>query len=214
MRTFETPLGKIKFKHLGHASLLIEWSGQNIFVDPYSEVCNFSQQPKADLILVTHHHFDHLDPKALKEIVQESTLYIASVIAAKELPGATPLAQGESTTYKGIEIEAKFAYNIVQKNEEGNPFHPKGEGNGYLLNFGGFKLYIAGDTELIPEMEQLGEIDLAFIPKNLPYTMSDDMFVEAVELIRPKQLFAYHYFEIDPQKLREKMPKGVELLNR
>lgn len=214
MKRFETPLGDLEIKHLGHASLLIEWNGENIFVDPYSEVCDYSKQPEAHLILITHHHYDHLDHSALKEIVTPKTKIISSVIASKELPTATALAQGESSSYKGVEIEARYAYNIVNKNDEGNPFHPRGEGNGYILNFGGYRLYIAGDSELIPEMEELGEIDLAFIPKNLPYTMSDPMFIEAIKIIKPKQLYAYHYFEIDPEALRAQMPKGVELLNR
>lgn len=214
MNRFTTPLGEIAIKIYGHASLLIEWEGRAIFVDPYSEVYDYSKAPKADLVLLTHHHYDHFDPEALKEITTDKTLYVTNAGCKEGLPQATVVTQGESYNYEGIEIEVVYAYNIVNKNDEGNPFHPRGEGNGYILNFGAFRLYIAGDTELIPEMSQLGEIDLAFIPKNLPYTMSDPMFIEAVGVIKPKQLFAYHYFEIDAEKLRGEMPEGVELLNR
>lgn len=213
MNRFSTPLGEIEIKIFGHASLLIKWNGKNIFVDPYSEVANYSLEPEAHLVLLTHHHFDHLDQEALKHIVNEQTVFVATKTCKEQLPQANAIAQGESFNYEGIEIIAVYAYNIQNKNDQGEPFHPRGVGNGYILNFKGYRLYIAGDTELIPEMKELGEIDLAFMPKNLPYTMSDQMFVEAVKTVMPKQLFAIHYFEIDVPKLKAMMPKGVALLN-
>lgn len=213
MKRFKTPLGDIEITILGHASLIINWEGKLIYIDPYSEVADFSNRAVADLVLLTHHHYDHLDPDALKHIVGAKTTFVTSRGCKEELPQANVLLQGESYSFNGVVIEAVYAYNIVNKNDDGAPFHPRGEGNGYILNFGNFRLYIAGDTELIPEMANLGALDLAFLPKNLPYTMSDQMFVEAVKVVRPKQLFAYHYFEIEPDKLRALMPQGVELLN-
>lgn len=213
MNKFKTPLGEIQIEILGHASLIIKWNGKNIFVDPYSEVADYSQQPQAHLVLLTHHHYDHLDHEALKDIVNEQTVFITSKGCKEELPQANAITQGDSFNYEGIEITAVYAYNILNKNEQGDPFHPRGEGNGYILNFNGYRVYVAGDTEHIPEMKELGVIDLAFMPKNLPYTMSDAMFVEAVKTVMPKQLFAIHYFEIDVPKLKKMMPKGVELLN-
>lgn len=213
MKKFNTPLGEIKIDVLGHASLFMQWKGKNIYVDPYSEVADYSKLPSADFVLLTHHHFDHLDKEALKHIVNEQTLFVTNRGCKAELPQANALTQGDSYNYEGIEITAVYAYNIVNKNEQGEPFHPRGEGNGYILDFNGYRLYIAGDTEHIPEMKELGEIDLAFMPKNLPYTMSDQMFIEAVKTVMPKQLFAIHYFEIDVPKLKEMMPQGVELLN-
>lgn len=111
------------------------------------------------------------------------------------------LENGASVRLKGIEITATAAYNVENKRDNGHPFHIKGEGNGYLLNMGGFKIYIAGDTELIPEMEVAKGVDIAFLPKNQPYTLSDERFVEAANLIMPKNLYPIHYFELDPSKL-------------
>jgi len=214
MYKFNTPLGEIKVKILGHASLFIEWNGKNIFVDPYSEVADYSKEPSADLVLLTHHHYDHLDKEALKYILKKESIVVATKICKEELSQVNALTQGDTFNYKGIDITAVYAYNIKNKNDQGEPFHPRGEGNGYILDFNGYRLYIAGDTEHIPEMKELGEIDLAFMPKNLPYTMSDQMFAEAVKTVMPKQLFAIHYFEIDVPKLKAMMPQGVELLNK
>ncbi|MFA5714072.1 MAG: MBL fold metallo-hydrolase [Bacteroidales bacterium] len=214
MFKFITPLGEIAIILLGHASLLIEWEEKKIFVDPYSEVADFSLQPKADLILLTHHHYDHLDMDAINKIATDKTVFVSNQSCKGTLPHTNVLRQGEKFTYEQIEIKAVYAYNIVNKRDDGHPFHPRGEGNGYILNFGGYRLYIAGDTELIPEMNSLGEIDLAFLPKNLPYTMSDEMFINAVNVIMPKNLFAYHFFEIDIPRLKASMPQGVILHNK
>lgn len=211
MGKFITPLGEIAILVLGHASILIQWEGKNIFVDPYSKVADYSRQPKADLVLLTHHHYDHLDQSALKHIVTDKTLFVTSLIAGKDIKGATKLPQGGEYNYEGVNIKAVYAYNIEHKRDDGKPFHPRGEGNGYILNFGGYRVYIAGDTEMIPEMKNLGETDLAFLPKNLPYTMSDEQFIEAVKLIKPKNLYPYHYFELDAKKIESKLPAGVKL---
>ncbi|MDP3451941.1 MAG: MBL fold metallo-hydrolase [Bacteroidales bacterium] len=214
MYKFTTPLGDISVLLMGHASLLINWQERNIFVDPYSNVADYSKQPQADLVLLTHHHYDHLDEDALKHIVNEKTIFVTSGGCKGTIKEANVIAPGMSFNYKDITIEAVYAYNILNRKEDGEPFHPRGEGNGYILNFGGYRVYIAGDTELIPEMRELGEIDLAFLPKNLPYTMSDEMFIEAVKTIMPKNLFAYHYFKIDTERLTEQMPEGVHFQNR
>jgi L-ascorbate metabolism protein UlaG (beta-lactamase superfamily) len=214
MTRFTTPIGEIAIQHLGHASLLIQWEGKNIFVDPYSEVADYSLQPKADLILLTHHHYDHLDNKALVHIDSERTVYITSVEAAKSIHGANALKQGDSFNYEGIVINAVYAYNIENRRDDGLPFHPRGEGNGYIMDFGGYIIYIAGDTEIIPEMKELGKIDLAFLPKNLPYTMSDEMFIKAVNLIKPAKVFPYHFFELDKESLMSKMPEGVVMITQ
>lgn len=214
MNIFSTPAGDVKVTHLGHASLLIEWNGKSIYTDPYSEAADFSGRHLADLVLLTHHHYDHLDKKALENIVGPETLFVTNRGCKEEIKSANVLVPGESYNYEGIDIKAVYAYNIVNKNEKGNPFHPKGEGNGYVLDFGGYRMYVAGDTELIPEMKELGEIDVAYLPKNLPYTMSDSMFLEAVKMIAPKQVYAYHYFEIDRDALAASIPENIELLNK
>jgi L-ascorbate metabolism protein UlaG (beta-lactamase superfamily) len=213
MYNFTTPLGEIAVNLLGHASLLFKWQGKNIFVDPYSNVADFSLQPKADLVLLTHHHYDHLDEEALKEIVTDNTIFVTNSGCKETLPKANVLKQGDEFIFDRIGIKAVYAYNMINKREDGMPYHPRGEGNGYILDFGGYRVYIAGDTELIPEMRELGVIDLAFLPKNLPYTMSDDMFIEAAKTIKPANLFAYHFFKIDIDKLKANLPAGVRLHN-
>jgi len=204
-----TPLGEIAIIILGHASLLIQWEGRNIFIDPYSEVADYSVQPKADLVLITHQHSDHLDKSALKHITDERTTIVTSLAAQRELKNSKGLKQGDEFDYNGIKIKAVYAYNILQRRDDGKPYHLRGEGNGYVLDFGGFKVYIAGDTELIPEMKELGAVDIAFLPKNLPYTMSDQMFIDAVKTIMPRNLYAYHYFEMNEAAIKSKLPKGV-----
>lgn len=214
MSKFITPLGTISIIILGHASLLIQWEGKNIFVDPYSKVTNYVNQPKADLVLITHQHSDHLDVGAIKQIAAEKTLYITNLAAQNSINGARSMKQGDEYDYNGVKIKAVYAYNINQKRDDGQPFHLRGEGNGYILDFGGYRVYIAGDTELIPEMKELGTIDIAFLPKNLPYTMSDDMFIEAVKVIMPKVLFPYHYFKLDEEAIKAKLPEGVTMYTK
>lgn len=119
------------------------------------------------------------------------------------------LNNGDKIKVKGIEIEATPAYNIHNKRDNGKPFHIKGEGNGYLLNMGGFTIYMAGDTEFIPEMAGAKGVDIAFLPKNLPYTLSDDEFIKAANFIKPKNLYPVHYFEIDPEILYKGLAPGI-----
>jgi len=213
MFRFTTPLGDIAITLLGHASLIIQWNEKYIFVDPYSNVADYSKQPKADLILLTHHHYDHLDEDALKEIVTDKSVFVTSLGCKESLPQANVLTPGESFTYNELKIEAVYAYNIINMREDGSPYHPRGEGNGYILNFGEYRVYIAGDSEITPEMREIKNIDIAFLPKNLPYTMSDQMFIEAAWALKPKNLFAYHFFNLELEYLKSKMPQGVVLRN-
>jgi len=214
MAKFVTPLGKIEIKIIGHSSVLIEWDGHKIITDPYSEIADYTKQPVADLILITHDHYDHLDLKALKPITGVETIIVSTPTVAKILNNVIALKQGESYEYFSMTITATYAYNIKQKNENGQPFHPRGVGNGYVLNFGGYKVYFAGDTEAIPEMKELGNIDIAFLPKNLPFTMSDDMFIEAVKIVKPHNLCPYHYFELNEAALNKRLPEGVAMFVR
>lgn len=186
------------------------WAGRRSTPDPYSQVCSFAGLPKASLVLITHDHYDHLDPEALRPILTSSTTVIANPDAAAQLEGAISLRNGEMTSWKGIAIKALPAYNTTGRNPDGEFFHPRGVGNGYLLDFDGFRVYVAGDTEFIPEMSACCGVDVAFLPKNLPYTMSDEMFVEAARFISPKVLYPYHYFEVDIDSLRRALP-GIEV---
>ena len=113
------------------------------------------------------------------------------------------MKNGDVKTVKGIEVKAVPAYNIVHKRANGEPFHPKGVGNGYVVTFGDKKIYIAGDTENIPEMKELSGIDCAFLPMNVPYTMTPKMVAEAVKMFNPKILYPYHFGNTDVNELVE-----------
>ena len=211
MAKFVTPLGNINVTIIGHASVMIDWNGRKIITDPYGEIADYTKLPVMDLILITHDHYDHLDPVALRPITGDKTIIISTPAVAKILKGVRILRQGETYEFFGVHITATYAYNINQRNEKGELFHPKGVGNGYILDFGGFKLYFAGDTELIPEMRDLGTIDVTFLPKNLPFTMSDDMFIDAVNVIKPHNVCPYHYFHLDVNALKKRLPTEVKM---
>lgn len=207
---YDTPIGKVTITPIAHGAVCIEFKGKVIQVDPYSEVSDYSQQPAADLVLITHDHYDHLDRPALENIVKPGTKFISTKLVAEQLPDVEVVSNGDATEWEGVRIEAVPAYNIKREREPGHVFHPKGEGNGYVLNFGDFRIYIAGDTENIPEMSRLGKIDVAFLPKNLPFTMTDDEFVEAAKIVNPKVLYPYHYSKVNKAWLAEKLP-GIEI---
>lgn len=209
MNSYKTPLGELKVKVFGHASLLFQINGKNIYVDPYSEVTDYTGMDEADLILSTHDHYDHYDPKAFNEILATDTAFIVSESIGKVDHRYIPLANGDSCEWDGIKIYALPAYNIERRNEDGNHFHPKGFGNGYLFDFGGYKVYVAGDTEPIEEMKELQKLDIAFLPKNLPYTMTDDEFVGLANQLKPAVLYPIHYFEIDYPALSARLDKDI-----
>lgn len=190
--TFSGPGGQVKVTCLGHASLLLTWKGKVVAIDPWSKVADYRTLPKADLVLITHHHFDHLDPAAVKAVSGPNTVLIASPMVVKSLGRGRALANGQSTQAIGIKISAVPAYNILHKRPSGEPWHVKGQGNGYVLDMGGTRVYVAGDTELVPAMKNLGRLDAAFLPVLLPYTMDPAMAAEAARLIAPKVLYPYH----------------------
>ena len=216
--SFETDLlptsaGDLSITFLGHASLLIVFNGKNIFVDPFGQVADYSSLPKADIILSTHEHFDHLDPKALEAIRTPATIMVLNPPGARQVGGAISMRNGDRKTVAGLNIEAVPAYNIVHKREDGQPFHPKSVGNGYILTFGDMRVYVAGDTENIPEMQHLKDIDVAFLPMNLPYTMTPEMVADAARTIKPHILYPYHYGNTDVSKLVDllKQERGIEV---
>jgi L-ascorbate metabolism protein UlaG (beta-lactamase superfamily) len=196
-----TSKGDLEIVFLGHASLIMTFEGKTIHVDPYGDVADYKTLPKADLILVTHDHFDHLDPQAFKAILKQDTQIVGSKACASKLAGAILLANGESRTVLGLAIEAVPAYNIAHKRPDGQPFHPKGAGNGYVIAFGDKRVYVAGDTENTPEMNALKGIDIAFLPMNLPYTMSPEQVADAAKAFRPKILYPYHFGDTDTSRL-------------
>jgi L-ascorbate metabolism protein UlaG (beta-lactamase superfamily) len=192
-----TTLGDLEIAFLGHGSLMMTFDGKIIHVDPYGDVADYGSLAKADLVLVTHEHFDHMDPKALQAILKPDTIIVGAKACAGRLPKAVILANGETRTVLGLSIEAVPAYNIEHKRPDGNPFHPKGTGNGYIITFGDTRVYVAGDTENTPEMKALKSIDVAFLPMNLPYTMTPEMVADAALAFHPKILYPYHFGETD-----------------
>jgi L-ascorbate metabolism protein UlaG (beta-lactamase superfamily) len=202
--TVNTSAGDLIITFIGHGTLMITFDSKVIHVDPFSRLADYSTLPDADLVLITHQHRDHLDSKALGEIAGHSTVIVANRAAAESLNGkARVLSNGEELTAIGLPIRAVPAYNLVHKRDNGEPFHPKGRDNGYVVTFGDKKVYIAGDTENVPEMAELGEVEVAFIPANLPYTMTPEMFANAAKMVKPRILYPYHYGETDTGKLLE-----------
>lgn len=213
MDNYNTPLGVINITYIGHASLMIEWKGKHLYFDPYSDAGSFKHRPAADMIFITHNHSDHYDQTAYSLIETKDTIFIVSDNVGKVNQNYIVLKNNESYTYEGLQISAVPAYNINHRNNAGALFHPCGVGNGYVLDFGGFRLYIAGDTELIPEMKNLSDIDIAFLPKNLPYTMSDEEFITAANRIHPKYLYPIHFFELKTANLLPQLDGGITLID-
>jgi L-ascorbate metabolism protein UlaG (beta-lactamase superfamily) len=198
-----TSAGDLAITFLGHGSLLLVFQGKNIYVDVSGEVADYSKLPKADIVLFTHEHSDHLDPQALSLVRAEETALVYTEACARQVGGGIVMRNGDRQTVAGIPVDAVPAYNLVHKRENGQPFHPKGAGNGYILTFGDTRLYVAGDTENIPEMKALKDIAIAFLPMNLPYTMNPEMVVDAARAFCPHILYPYHYGKTDTQKLVE-----------
>ena len=197
----KTSAGNLEITFIGHASLMFTFDGKVIHVDPYGVLADYSKMPKADMILVTHSHRDHLDPKALEQIRTEKTIIVAPKSCAATVAGAVIMENGDIQDLDGLRIEAVPAYNMVHMRSPGVPYHPKGEGNGYVITFGDVRVYVAGDTENTPEMKALKDIDIAFLPMNLPYTMTPEMVADAVKAFKPRILYPYHYGETDTSTL-------------
>jgi len=211
--TIITSAGNLEITFIGHASLIFTFNNKVIHVDPFSRLADYSQFPKADIILITHHHGDHFDLNAIEKIKKENTVVILTKLCAENFDGGIVMNNGDIEETNGIKIEAVPAYNIVHKRDNGEPFHPKGEGNGYVITFGDKKVYVAGDTENTPEMKDMKEIDIAFLPMNLPYTMTPEMVADAAKSFKPKILYPYHYGDTDVSIITDLMKevKGVEV---
>jgi len=198
-----TSQGDLKITFIAHGTLYFTFGGRIIHIDPVGRYADYSGLPKADLILVTHEHGDHLDTEVIKLLSTEKTdlVFTQKCMDTVNIPNGIVMKNGETKTIQGIQIEAVPAYNMKHMRSPGNPFHPKGEGNGYVLTFGDKRIYIAGDTENIPEMKELTDIEVAFLPMNLPYTMTPEMVADAAKAFKPRILYPYHYGNTDPQKL-------------
>lgn len=209
----KTSAGDVKMYFINHGTLMFTFNDLVIHVDPVSRAADYSTLPKADLILVTHQHGDHLDKTAIQKISKPDTKLLLTKSCYDEIKMGQVMKNGETETWNGIRIEAVPAYNIKHTRDNGDPFHPKGIGNGYVIDFGDKRVYIGGDTENIPEMKNLTNIDVAFLPMNLPYTMTPEMVADAVSLFHPKILYPYHFGQTDTNELVKLLgdDEGTEL---
>jgi L-ascorbate metabolism protein UlaG (beta-lactamase superfamily) len=190
---------------------MFNFGGKVIHVDPVGQYADYGKLPKADLVLLTHEHYDHLDPKAVELLRKPDTKMVVNEAGASQVTGGVVLKNGETKTVAGLKIEAVPAYNLMHLRQPGVPFHPKGIGNGYLITFGDKKVYVAGDTENTPEMKALTGIDIAFLPMNLPYTMTPEMVADAARAFKPKVLYPYHFGSTDTTRLVDLLKDRPEI---
>ncbi len=206
---FVTKGGKqVKLHALMHSSIRIEYDGRTIYVDPVTQLrerkVDYTTMPKADIILVTHEHFDHYDTAAIRQLTTDKTKLIMNPRCVELYGSGTAMKNGDKRRLaEGITLVAVPAYNTTEGHLQ---FHPKGRDNGYILNIGSLRLYIAGDTEDIPEMADVKDIDIAFLPCNQPYTMTPEQLVNASKMFNPKVLFPYHYGETDITTIPAQLP--------
>lgn len=197
---FKTPSGKtVKFHALVHASIRIEYDGREIQIDPVTKLGNkvigYAAMPKTDYLFVTHEHGDHFDKEAIKLLSNDKTRLVTNKRCADMLGTGEVMSNGDKMQIAAdFTVEAVPAYNTTEGHLQ---FHPKGRDNGYILTIDGLRIYIAGDTEDIPEMSEIKDIDIAFLPCNQPYTMTTEQLVKAAKTVQPRVLFPYHYGKTD-----------------
>jgi len=206
----------LEVKKIAHASVMITTGEKHIYIDPFysdslpTDVRSFyDDAPKGDLLLITHRHHDHCDPETFHKIIDEDTTIIAPKNCSDKIDGDfISLKVGKSIEVNGIEVEAVHAYNIKRKRDSGEPFHPKGKGVGYLVKVEGKIIYHSGDTEYIPEMDELKNVHTALLPIDGHYTMDIDEAAEAAKSIRPKLVIPMHERDVDPDIFKRKL-EGV-----
>ena len=207
-----TSAGIVEMHFVGHGSLFFKVNGFVIYIDPVRSSGNYDFLPKADIILVTHEHGDHLDTKLIEDLKKQGTLLFCNQNSTSKVPWGMAMKAEDRQEINNIIIEAVPAYNIVNESAPGSPFHPKGAGLGYILTIGGKRIYVAGDTENTPEMKSLRNIDVAFLPMNLPYTMTPAMVADAALAFKPKILYPYHYGDTDTSELIKLLKdSGIEV---
>ena len=214
---YKTPKGgKLEIYMVTHGSVAMNYKGFSVQVDPVGKMgqaeIDYSWFPKADLILITHEHGDHLSPDTIALLSKDDTQILLNAKSRDQLGKGEAIANGESRKVGPVGITAVPAYNISEGRQN---FHPKGNGNGYILDFDGFKVYVAGDTEDIDEMASIGPVDVAFLPVNQPYTMTTTQCIEAAMTIKPKVLIPYHMSQTDIQEVKTVLDandSGIEVL--
>lgn len=188
----ETARGKLELHPIRHATVWLRAGDQVVWIDPWSQA-DLTSGPPADLVLVTDIHGDHFDAPAIAKVSKTGTKIVGPAVVAEKLSGVTVVANGGKLDLGEISVEAVPMYNLRRGPAEGKLYHDKGRGNGYVLGFGGKRVYFSGDTECTPEMRSLRAIDVAFVCMNLPYTMPPSEAAECVKAFSPKVLVPYHY---------------------
>ena len=191
----ETSKGPLTIQPLNHATMALTWQGKTVYTDPNGGAKTFEGVKAPDIIVITDIHGDHFNPETLQAIDASNATLVVPQAVADKLPAALKnkavvLANGQTKTIDEISIMAIPMYNLPESSDSR---HPKGRGNGYVLTFGGKKVYISGDTSGIPEMKALKDIDVAFVSMNLPYTMDINEAAQAVLAFKPKIMYPYHY---------------------
>lgn len=200
----KTDSGKdIKINLIKHGTLSLSYEGYEIHIDPVAEYgtpTDYASMPKADVILITHEHGDHLDPSAIKTLTKPGTTLYLNGRSFEKISQGEVLKNGDQRTLAhGIKLKAVPAYNTTPDHTQ---FHPKGIGNGYVLEIDGVNIYIAGDTEDIEEMKDLKDINVAFLPVNQPYTMTVEQAVRSARIIKPSILIPYHFGQTDVEPIK------------
>ncbi len=204
--------GDLTITFIGHGTLIFEYQDKVIHIDPWSRLADYSKLPKADAILITHEHGDHLDLAAIEAVEKEGTELYLTKICYNKIKKGKILKNGDHAVAAGVGVQAVPAYNRLNRKGNGKPYHAKGDGNGYVLNFSTTRVYVAGDTEYIPEMEKLFDISIAFLPMNLPYTMDAELVAISAKVIKPKILYPYHFGEtITEELVKRLLGSGIDV---
>jgi L-ascorbate metabolism protein UlaG (beta-lactamase superfamily) len=189
--TIRTSGGELAVTFIGHGTLMFEYGGRIIHVDPWSVLADYASLPRADLVLLTHHHIDHLDSLALFLIRRPDTVTIGTPECARKIHGVRVMRNGDTAEALGIKIEAVPAYNFTRPDR--TPVHPRGQCNGYILTFGDTRVYLAGETENIPDLALVRNIDIAFVAMDGVFNMTPEAAAEAVKVFHPRVVYPVHY---------------------
>ena len=200
--------GEVTFHPINHATFVMQWQGKAIYWDPVGAATRFRGLPAADLILLTHGHSDHFEAATINAVKGSNVVILAPSAVYQAMPAAlkaltTILTNGASTNWLGLNVEAVPAYNLTAS------YHPKGVGNGYVMTVGGKRIYVSGDTEDVPELRALSDIDVAFVCMNLPFTMTVDRAADAVRQFRPKVIYPYHFSDSNVSRFKQRV--GIDL---
>jgi L-ascorbate metabolism protein UlaG (beta-lactamase superfamily) len=210
---FATANGPLDVTPLNHASVLFEWTGKALYVDPTmaSLAGAAASLPKADVIFITDIHPDHLDPSALERLRKNGTSVVGPPAVAEKTHVDVVMKNGDTRAVEGVAVEAIPMYNVTRGPSPGKLFHDKGRGNGYVLGFASTRVYLSGDTECTSEMRGLEHIDAAFVCMNLPFTMPPSEAISCIDAFRPRVLFPYHYRGSDLSGLHVLADQGIDV---